>query len=102
MQIHAKSHVTVTLVELKTGDEYVFNRHADEYDYQGNVPAGTYQFVIKNQTAVDQDVDIVHVPHYRMAPYPMDDRGNGPLGHVIDLLVPVTLSLRQLNRIRKP
>ena len=75
MQIHAKSHVTVTLVELKTGDEYVFKRHADEYDYQGNVPAGTYQFVIKNQTAVDQDVDIVHVPHYRMAPYPMDDQG---------------------------
>ncbi|AMS09900.1 hypothetical protein HCZ95_07160 [Limosilactobacillus fermentum] len=75
VQIHAKSHVTVTLVELKTGDEYVFKRHADEYDYQGNVPAGTYQFVIKNQTAVDQDVDIVHVPHYRMAPYPMDDQG---------------------------
>lgn len=75
VQVHAKSKVEVTLVNLISGEQYVLRQRDDEFDYTGQVAAGAYQFQILNTASTAQKVDIVHIPHYRMAPYPMNNQG---------------------------
>ncbi|MCO7127508.1 glycosyltransferase family 39 protein [Sporolactobacillus shoreicorticis] len=75
VQIHANSHVRITLISTSTGHVYHLYHAAYVYRLHHKLTPGRYRIMVNNPSGRNQKVDIVRTYHYQLSTHPLSING---------------------------